>query len=65
MEPFTKKSIKIRFGVPVPVEAKDKKGKVSKVKAPAGPQKYYVAKYNLMLGHSTFLKDAIIIATLK
>lgn len=44
---------------------KKKKGssKSSKGKGkgePSGPQKWYLAKYNVMLGNSTFLKDFIV-----
>lgn len=42
----------------------DKKSKSKKSKASqAEPQKYYVAKYNIVLGSNTLLKDFIIIAT--
>lgn len=67
--PLSKKSIKIHFGVPLPPESaqvkKGKKGAGKKAKPTkqSGPRKYYVAKYNLMLGKTTFLRDAIIIAT--
>ncbi|KAF2893015.1 hypothetical protein ILUMI_13155 [Ignelater luminosus] len=67
--PLSKRLVKIHFGVPLPPQndqiKKGKKGaeKKAKPEKQAGPQKYYVAKYNFMLGKTTFLKDAIILAT--
>lgn len=77
--PMSKSKINIRFGLPLTPEEREvllsgKKGKKSSEKSskssksskkgkPKGPQKFYVAKYNILLGTSTFFRDIIIVAT--
>lgn len=77
IEPKHKGNIKLRFGVPMTpeelVEAQKgkKKGKKKQTKVlhdeaivSHEPQKYYVAKYNILLG-SQIWRDFIIVANFK
>ncbi|KAF5284923.1 hypothetical protein FQA39_LY16878 [Lamprigera yunnana] len=53
--------VKIRFGTKTKIESSEKSKKMMKSKV-SEPQKYYVAKFNILLERD-FIQDVIIIGT--